>query len=465
MATEKEIINDQSAATRRFEVGSELVDNVTALVDRNQYLMVLNLLTDLHPADCAQLIEHLSVERARIVFRWLPAEHAAEVLSELEEEFRLDLLEDAHADEIASFIDEMDSDDAVDLLADLPDEVAQKVITSLEAPHEIKELLSYDEESAGGIMGTEFVSVPLWWTVAQATEEVRRKSDLVEPIYAVFVTDQQDKLVGGISLKKLLLSREHVAVSDIVDAEPYSVTTDLDQEEVARVMERYDLVTLPVVSHDGQLVGRITIDDVVDVMREEAEEDIQRMSGVSGGEEHTDSVLRVTRGRFPWLLAGMLGACFAATVIAFFQDEIERAAVLASFIPIVMATAGNAGIQSSAIAVQGLASGSIWATDLKKRFAKELLVSIVNGVSLALILGVGVMLIMGTPNALMLAFTASLTLVIVIVLATTIGAIVPLVLNRFGIDPAMATGPFITMTNDIIGILVFFLLSTMLYHP
>ncbi len=465
MAIDKDIATEAGTTTRRFEVGSELVENVVVLVDSDQSLMVLNLLSDLHPADAAALIEHLPVDRAQTVFRWLSADRAAEVLSELEEEFRLALLADSHASEIASFIDEMDSDDAVDLLSELPDHVAEEVITSLEAPQEIKELLSYDDECAGGIMGTEFVAVPITWTVEEATEEVRRKSDLVEPIYSVFVTDANGRLVGGISLKKLLLSRAHVIVSEIIDSEPYSVETDMDQEEVARVMERYDLVSLPVVNDQGLLLGRITIDDVVDVMRDEAEEDIQRMSGVSGGEEATDSVIRVTRGRFPWLLAGMIGASFAAMVIAFFHEEVQKAAILASFIPIVMATAGNAGIQSSAIAVQGLASGSIWATDLRRRFAKELVVSGINGVALALILGIGVVLIVGSPHSFQLALTASITLVIVIILATTIGAMVPLILHRFGIDPAMATGPFITTLNDIIGIVVFFVLSTLLYHP
>ena len=324
---------------------------------------------------------------------------------------------------------------------------------------------SYEDDTAGGIMGTEFVAVPSSWTVAHATEEVRRKADVVEPIYSVFVTDDTGKLIGGISLKKLLLSQERVKIAEIVDSEPYSVTTDVDQEEVVRIMERYNLVSLPVIDRTGLLVGRITIDDVVDVMREEAEEDIQRMSGVSGGEEYTDSVLRVTRGRFPWLLMGMLGAGLAATVIGFFQQEVARAAILASFIPIVMATAGNAGIQSSAIAVQGIASGSIWATDLRKRFAKDLLVSVINGGVLALILGIGVVTIVGSPHAMRLALTASLTLVTVIVLATTIGGVVPLILHRIGIDPAMATGPFITTMNDIIGLLVFFLLSTLIYKP
>ncbi|NNE33946.1 MAG: magnesium transporter [Rhodothermales bacterium] len=465
MATNKEIATETSRATQRFEVGAELVDNIIALVDANQRLMVLNLLTDLHPADCAALIEHLPIDRAQSVFRWLPAEHAAEVLSELEDEFRLEVLEDVAVDDIATFIEEMDSDDAVDLLSELPEEISEEVITSLDEPREIQELLTYDEESAGGIMGTEYISVPISWTVDQATEEVRRQSELVEPIFSVFVVDENEKLVGGFSLKQLLLSRAHIPVSDIVDVEPYSVSTDVDQEEVARMMQRYDLVTLPVVNSEGQIVGRITIDDVVDVMREEAEEDIQRMSGVSGGEEHTDSVMRVTRGRFPWLLAGLGGASLAAMVIAYFHDEVQRAAVLASFIPIVMATAGNAGIQSSAIAVQGLAAGSIWATDLRRRFAKELVVSVINGFALAFILGAGVVLMVGSPGALQLAFTAALTLIIVIVLATTIGAMVPLILHRFGIDPAMATGPFITTLNDIIGIIVFFVLSTLLYNP
>ncbi len=443
---------------------SELVDNISALIDAGQRPMVSNIIADLHAADIAVLLQHLAREPADIFFRWLSPEVGAEVLPELDDSFRLQLLADLHTDRISAFLDEMDSDDAADVLAELPEEIASEVLPALDDAESIEVLLRYEEDTAGGIMGTEYVAVPEAWTVEDATEEVRRKAEVVEPIYSVFVLDGQQRVVGSVSLKRLLLSQAGVRIADVVDIDPVTVETGVDQEEVARVMERYDLVSLPVVDSAGVLLGRITIDDVVDVLREEAEEDFQRMSGVSGGEEPRDSVLTISRGRIPWLLVGLAGAGMAALVIAQFEDQLREATILASFIPIVMAMAGNAGIQSSAIAVQGLASGEVWPSDLIPRLFKEGAVATLNGLILAVILGLAVVAILGGgDNAVRLAATASLSLVLVIIMATTIGAMIPLLFHRIGVDPAIATGPFIMMTNDILGTLVFFLLATAIY--
>lgn len=447
----------------QIEVDGELADNVQALVEEGQRGMVLNLVTDLHAADLGRLIEHLPPDRARTLFHWLPTERGGEVLPELEDDFRAILLDEVRTDRISALLDEMPTDDAADVLADLPAEVVQEVLPALEDKEELAELLAYDEESAGGIMGTEFVVVPGDWSVEQATEEVRRQAEHVEPIYAVFVIDSEQALIGGVSLKRLLLSKPDARMADVLDTDDLSVLATLDQEEVARIMERYDRVSLPVVDGLKRVIGRITIDDIVDVIRDEAEEDIQRMVGVAGGEEHTDSVARVSRGRLPWLLTGLFGAGISASIIAYFDQTLQQAVVLASFIPIVQSTAGNAGIQSSAIAVQGLASGDVWTSDLLRRIGKELLVAIINGLALAIALAAAVLLLMDAPSTSVLAFTAGLSLVIVIVLATTIGATVPLVLDRIGIDPALATGPFITVSNDIIGISVFFVLASLIY--
>ncbi|MBT8401679.1 MAG: magnesium transporter [Rhodothermia bacterium] len=447
----------------QIEVGGELADNVQALVEEGQRGMVLNLVADLHAADLGLLLEHLPADRARTLFHWLSTEQGGEVLPELEDDFRATLLEEVRSERISALLDEMPTDDAADVLADLPAEVVEEVLPALEDKEELAELLAYDEESAGGIMGTEFVAVPEHWTVEQATEEVRRQAEHVEPIYAVFVVDSKQALIGGVSLKRLLLSQPGARMGDILDTDDLSVLAVLDQEDVARIMERYDRVSLPVVDGLKRVIGRITIDDIVDVIRDEAEEDIQRMVGVAGGEEHTDSVAQVSRGRLPWLLTGLVGAGISASIIAYFDQTLQQAVVLASFIPIVQSTAGNAGIQSSAIAVQGLASGDVWTSDLLRRIGKELLVAIINGVALAVALAAAVLLLMDAPSTSVLAFTAGLSLVIVIVLATTIGATVPLVLDRIGIDPALATGPFITVSNDIIGISVFFVLATLIY--
>ncbi|MEM1272067.1 MAG: magnesium transporter, partial [Bacteroidota bacterium] len=419
------------------------------------------------------LITHLPADEGRSLLRWLPEPHAAEVLPELEDDFRAELLETFSSERISTFIDALDTDDAADVLADLPDEVVAEVLPELEDEDEIRDLLRYDEESAGGIMETDYVSVSETMTVAEATEEVRRLAEEVDPVYVVYVVAGADRLVGVVSLKKLLLSAAHASIRSIMEEEPVYATPELDQEDIARLMERYDLVALPVVDDNRRLVGRITIDDVVDVIREEAEEDIQRMSGTQD-EEITASVLSISKGRLIWLLIGLVGALLSGLVIKGFEDVISQVTVLAMFIPVVMAMAGNAGIQSSSIAVQGLASGDLWTSDLMPRIGKELAVSLVTGAVLAVVLGLSIWLLnsvltsldqalVAGEEVLPLVLTAALALFIVIILATTIGATVPLLLDRFSIDPALATGPFITTSNDILGLIVYFWVATLIF--
>ena len=460
--------DDQVRLSGVIEVDYELVEDISSLISAGQQGMVLNILVDLHPADLARIVSHLSRDLAKDVLQWLPVETAGEVLAELDDDYRAELADALPSERLTAMIDELDTDDAADVLADLPLDMAERIIPELEDAEDVKELLSYEEESAGGLMATEYVVVPASFTVAHATEEVRAHADAIANIFVLFVADDLDRLVGQVSMKRLLLSPAHAKIAEIMNEDIISVPTNMDQEDVARLMERYDLVVLPVVDPDGCLVGRITIDDVVDVIRDEAEEDIQRMSGVAGGEEATDSILRISRGRLPWLLLGLAGASLAAFVILAFEESLAAASILAGFIPIVMATAGNAGIQSSAIAVQGLASGDVWASDIKRRLGKELTVALINGVASALVLGAGILLVgslfpSGMHDPVQLAYTAAIALLIVIVIATTIGASIPLLLHKFGIDPALATGPFITTSNDIVGILVFFLLANWLY--
>ncbi len=467
MAEPATVPDEQERPGGALEVDEQLVEDISALLEAGERAMVLNLVADLYAADLARLISHLPLDEARLLFHWLPPEDGADVLADLDDTFRAELLEEVHPERLTELLDELDTDDAADVLADLDEAIAQQVLPELEDAEHVRALLGYDEETAGGLMAAEYVAVPGTWTVAEATEEVRRNAETVEEIFAVFVVDEQHRLQGVVTLKRLLLSPANVPVGQIMEADVFKVTTEVDQEEVARIMERYDLVSLPVVDAADRLVGRITIDDVVDVIREEAEEDIQLMSGVTGGEEPTDSVLRISRGRLPWLMLGMLGAGLSGMVIGLFEDALAEAVVLATFIPVVMAMAGNAGIQSSAIIVQGLASGDVWSSDIFRRLGKETLVALVNGVALALTLALAVMLIdtlttLGA-NPFRLAITAGLALFVVILLATCIGTTVPLFLQRFGIDPALATGPFITTSNDIVGLAVFFLLATLIY--
>lgn len=458
-----------------LEVDEQLVADISVLLDAQQRGMVLNLVADLYPADIARLLSHLPFDEAKQLFHWLPPEVGGDVLADLDDSYRADLLEEVQPERITELIDELDSDDAADVLADLDEKVAEQILPELEDAEEVRELLAYDEDTAGGIMAVEYVAVPQDWTVAEATEEVRRNAETVEEVFAVFVVDGGETLEGVVTLKRLLLSPSRVRMRDIMKTDIISVTTDVDQEEVARIMERYDLVSLPVVDDQRQLVGRITIDDVVDVIREEAEEDIQRMSGITGDEEPTDSVLRISRGRLPWLLLGMVGAGFAGAVIGSFEEDLAAVPVLAAFIPVVMAMAGNAGIQSSAIIVQGLASGDVWSSDMMSRLGKEMAVALVNGVALSIAIAFFVILVfLGLsqvfPNAVSpvdnpyhLAMTAGLALFVVILIATFIGTSIPLFLHRFGVDPAIATGPFITTSNDIIGLIVFFFLANQIY--
>jgi magnesium transporter len=454
--------SDRSAGL--LEVDESVVEDIAALLEAGQRGMVLNLVADLYPADVALLLTHLPFDEAQQLVHWVPPELVSETMTELDDTFRASLLEGLSEDRLTDLLDALDTDDAVDVLADLPSDLARHVLPDLEDREDITDLLDYDEESAGGLMAREFVAIPPDWTLADATEEVRRRADDVDELYAAFVVDAQGVLLGVVSLKQLLLSPADVQIRDIMDEEFISVTTDVDQEEVGRIVQRYDLVSLPVLDEGGHLMGRITIDDVVDVIREEVEEDMQKLSGVAGGEEPTDSVFRISRGRLPWLLVGLVGAGLSGVVIGSFEHTLEQAVVLASFIPIVMAMAGNVGIQSSAIAVQGLASGEVWSSDVVRRLGKELGAGLINGIVLSIVLGLAVMVIpFSDVNALWLALTASLSLLFVILIAAALGTTIPLLLHRLGIDPAIATGPFITTSNDIIGLSVFFLVAILLY--
>lgn len=453
------------------EVDEVLVDDIKELVEQDGRGMVLNIILDLHAADQAALIQRLPSEAAHKVFDWLPNEDKADLLLELDNSYRLRFIEDMDAAEIADVMDEMDSDDAVEVLGELPDKIAESILPEMEDEEGVREQLGYEEDTAGRLMSNVFVAVPDHWTVADTTEEVRRQAEEVDPIYVVYVLDANQQLMGLVSLKQLLLSPSHTKISEIAVRDYVSVTPDVDQEEVARIMERYDLTVLPVTDMGGELLGRITIDDIVDVIREEAEEDLQRLSGISSGDEElSDSVFQISRGRLPWLLIGLTGSMVSAFVIGNFVGILEKIAVLAMFIPVIGSTAGNVGVQSAAIAVQGIASGNIWASDLTKRIIKEVTIAFLNGLSLAIAIGLVIVVFKysGWPRfhdveLAHLIETVGTALVICILMAATIGSGVPLLLYRFKIDPAIATGPFVTTSNDILGVLIYFTIARLVY--
>ena len=458
--------SDHTTATRMNVLNPGLIAEVSKLAAANKRESVLDCLRKLHPADVAVLLSHLSPAEAKKALHWLPPERGGEVLAELDDHFRARLLEDDDSDSISTLLEELDPDDAADVLADLPEETAQRVLPKLEDAQQVGQLMEYGEETAGGIMAAEYFAVIRSWRVEQVIEKMRRCAHELPDLIEVFITDETGMLEGAASLKSLLLSAPDALIGDVMCTEVVSVPTHEDQEVAARTMERYDLLVLPVLDGQGRLVGQITIDDVVDVIREESEEDIQRMGGLSGDEEPTDSVWQMVKSRLPWLLGGLGGAGLAAMVVGSFDEALQQAVILAGFIPIIMATAGNVGIQSSAVAVQGLASGDILQGDIRRRLAKEVTVAMINGIAAAMVTTLVIFtlsLVTSIHEPARLALTAGLALVAVILLAAVIGATVPLILHRLGVDPALATGPFITTSNDILGVLIFFQLATVLY--
>ena len=465
-----------SESTFQVPVSHQIPDEVLESLEAGRLDDALNVVQDWHPADLARVASQVRKDAAATLITALPLDIAANVLSELDESYSAEILHKLPQDRLASLVNQLDSDDAADVLGELNADLVAKVLRELEDRDAVASLLSFDAETAGGIMATELVSVPVNSTVGEATEAVRHNAETVEEIFVVFAVDSDGCLQGFVSLKRMLLSPSHALIGDIMKTDVLSVTPEIDQEEVVRIIERYDLVSLAVVDAKQRLIGRITIDDAIDVIREEAEEDYQRLSGITGDEEPTDSVFRITRGRLPWLFLGMIGAAFAGSIIGFFDENIRQASVLAAFIPVVMAMAGNAGIQSSAIIVQGLASGNVWSVHLMRRLGKEVIVAVLNGLALAVALALVVVVVfvlaadwwaegqqVASPGR--LAATAGIALFIVVFLAAAIGASIPLLLDRIDIDPALATGPFITTSNDIISLVVFFMLASQLYLP
>ena len=429
-------------------------DQIESGADRE----LLVLLSELHAADLAEVLDHVKREEAHYLFRLIPKELKSDVLIELEEDVRLELLTSMTSAEIAGDVLEgLDSDDAADVMADLPDAKVEEVIELLEddaQASDIRDLLSYPEGTAGALMAKELVQVQSTWTVARAIREIRRQADELEHVYTIYVTDGENRLTGRLSLKHLLLSAAttRTLVSELQqDKELISIGANEPAERVTKLMERYDLVALPVLDDEGRLVGRITIDDAVDVIIEDAERDYQLASGISEDVESRDDVWTLTRARLPWLLIGLAGGIGGAYVIGAF--EIEKNPGMALFIPLIAAMGGNVGVQSAAIVVQGLASSSIDTGDIFSRLSKELGVGLINGLICAvLILGASAALGFGTS----LSITVSLALLCVIIFAALFGTFVPLMLDRYKIDPALATGPFITTANDIIGLMIYF---------
>ncbi len=448
-----------------IELTRTYIAELKTIIENKEDKAALEMMEQLHPADIAEIYENLSLNEAIYLYLLLDPELASDVLVELEEDEREALLNALPSDVIASqFIDHMDSDDAADVIGDLSEDKKQEVllhIDDVEQAGDIVDLLSYDEDTAGGLMAKELIRVNENWGVATCIREMRKQAEDLDEIYYIYVVSDENMLLGILSLKALLLASASTIVKDIYNAEVRSVRTDTPSEEVAQIMEKYDLIVLPVIDSIGRLMGRITIDDVVDVIRDEAERDYQLASGITTDVETTDSPARLSRARLPWLMIGLLGGIIVAAVIGRFEEDIQINPEMAFFIPLIAAMAGNVGIQSSAIIVQGIASNSLGLERTSRKLGKELIVAILNGLILSGILFLYNFFI---NHNLALTFTVSTSLLVVIIFAALFGTLIPLLLHRLKFDPALATGPFITTSNDIMGLFIYFLMGRLLYN-
>ena len=447
----------------KFELTKEFISDLSDAIASGNSTLISNKLQDLHAADIAELLDEFETTEVKYIFDLLDEEVSADVLAELEEDVREELLSNLSAKEIAESLDNMDSDDAADVIQDLEEGRQAEVISNIEdfeQATDIVSLLKYDENTAGGLMAKEFIMVRESWTVAEGIQEMRRQAEEVEQVYTIYVVDDQNKLLGTLSLKSFLFADDNTRIESLYMKGARSVQTDVEDEEVAVIMDKYDLVVLPVVNDEGVLLGRITIDDVVDVIREEAEKDYQMASGITEKVESSDSVWMLTRARLPWLLIGLAGGLLGAQVIVGFEDKLGEFPVMASFIPVILAMGGNVGVQSSAIIVQALAQNTLKLESTGKKLLKELLVAIVNGLICSVIL-VGYTMVM--HNDIDLALTMTVAMISVFIYAGLFGTLVPLVLNKYKIDPALATGPFITTANDVFGLLLYFLMGWLIY--
>jgi len=449
----------------QFEVTKDFIEQLRIAIAERNNEWVEKYVHELHFADIAEVLDRLNLEEAKFVYFLLDEDVQPDVLMELEEEVRDRFLASLSSKEIADQLENLDSDDAADILGEFSDEQVQEVIGFMEddeAAEDIVDLLNYDEDTAGGLMQKEFIEARLDWPVNRALVELRRQAEDVEKVFSIYVVDDFGRLLGVLSLKRLLFASPKTKIADLYqDKNIISVKTSDDNEDVARVMEKYDLVAVPVVDLQNKLVGRITIDDVVDIIKEEADKDFQMASGISEKIESTSSVWRISRARLPWLLIGMFGGILGAQVISGFETQITAVPALAFFIPLITAMGGNVGVQSSAIVVQSLAKGNdIFYGNIMKKIGKEALVALVNGLLLSiLIYSIGVVFDNAT-----LAMVVSLSLFTVIIFAAIFGTLIPLLLDKYNIDPALATGPFVTTLNDVLGLFIYFTIGMLLYH-
>jgi len=445
-----------------FEMSEKLLEELIALINSEKSVEILEILQDFPEQDISVLLLELEYAQAAYVLRLQDKKTSAQVVRELDPDYRKRLLKEFSSQDIAAFIDFLESDDAVDIINEQPVKTGEEVIallTHTEKAAYIRDLLHYDDDCAGGLMAKELVKANINWTIRQTIEEIRKQTRAVEKMYSVYVVDDIGRLIGRVSLKKIILADDHTLISDIYDEEVVAVESYLSDVEVAELMSKYDLEAVPVVNIQGQLLGRITIDDIVDVITEQADQERQAMAGISDDVEEDDNVWLLSKSRLPWLIIGMSGGVAGARFLGLFEHMIALVPTMAFFIPLITATGGNVGIQSSSLVVQSLAGGGDDSFSFA-RFFKSFVVSLINGLVLA-ILVFGMNYIFGEEIRMVIVVSAALMSVVVV--ASFLGTITPLILDRFGINPAIASGPFITTANDLIGLAIYFSLAYLLY--
>ena len=442
----------------KFQINYDLIDNIINLIDNSDNKRILKNFNELHHADIAEILEELTSDQATYIIKLLDSEKTSDILMELDDDDRERILNNLSAKEIAEEVEELDTDDATDIISELPEERQKRVISKIEDKEhkaDIKELLKYDEDSAGGLMAKELVKVNENWSVTRCVKEMRSQASEVTRVHSVYVVDNNDKLLGRLSLKDLLVANPKSNIKAIYISKVDFVNVNDSGEHVASIMQKYDLGAIPVVDNKQKLLGRITIDDIVDLIKEEAEKDYQLAAGITQDVDVDDSIYKLSWARLPWLFLGLLGGIGAAAVMGGFEEILMKYKILFYFTPLIAAMAGNVGVQSSAIIVQGLANDDI-KDSINNRLFKETLLSIMNGIILAIFL---FGFIVYWQDNVDVALAISISLVVVIIVAGIVGTFIPLFLNKRGIDPAIATGPFITTSNDIFGILIYFLVA------
>ena len=442
------------------EYTDEDISHIKEIIEANEKKRAVEELEEMHPADIAELYNNLDLEDFDYLFKLLDEEKRADVLMELDEEDRLKILSEMPAEEIAKQIDHLETDDAVDLIQQLDKDEREEVISPIddvEQAGDIIDLLKYDEDTAGGLMGTEMIVVNENWSMPECIRQMRMQAEDMDEIYYVYVVDNDYKLRGTLPLKMMLTHPSVSKIKHVMEEEPPSVKADTPIDEVALDFEKYDLVAMPVVDSIGRLLGRITVDDVMDQVRESSERDYQLASGLSSDVDADDSVIAQTKARIPWLLIGIVSGILASLILGTFEAQLQAVTALALFIPIIGGTGGNVGVQASAIVVQGLANGSLDIRNFATQLGKEVLIGLLNATIISALVFVYNIIMMPSDFAVTLSVVVSLF--IVTMFASIVGTVIPLTLEKIHINPALATGPFIQISNDLVGLIIYVWIS------